>query len=417
MDDIKIVYSMRETFVKAQTYRNLTPSRTDSMFNTGNVDTHRRYRRMLARPMSESALKPNIDDVHARVSNTVSKMEAEMKTRGAVDIYKWWFFFTTDTIGDLTFGTSFNMTESGQKNQYFMDLQAVNKLGGIRVMFPALIKLAKYVPIPFVKAAQQGGERIRRYAIRLLEAQQKGGSSDCTKDTFFSNIIRANNEETLSFEEVVVNAQSYIVAGSDTTSNTLTFLIWAVVHRPDIQEKLVAELKTLPEDFTEADTRQLKYLDQVIHETLRLFAAAPTTLPREVPAEGVELGGYRVDGGTTVGTSAYMMHRNDKIFPEPFEYKPERWAEPTKEMKDAFMAFGRGARSEYLFTITNILMLTDDDSLHRRAPGHDRDPPGRGHVLPQVPQRKGVVARGHVAGRHGARDVLFVHAVGRPLPC
>lgn len=372
MDDIKTVYSMRETFVKAKTYRNLTPSRTDSMFNTGNVDTHRRYRRLLARPMSESSLKPNIDDVHSRVANTVSKMAVEMETRGAVDIYKWWFFFTTDTIGDLTFGTSFNMTESGQKNQYFMDLQAVNKLGGIRVMFPSLIKLAKYVPIPFVKAAQQGGERIRRYAIRLLESQKKG-TSDCAKDTFFSNIIRANNDETLSFEEVVVNAQSYIVAGSDTTSNTLTFLIWAVVHRPDIQEKLVAELQTLPEDFTEADTRQLKYLDQVIHETLRLYAAAPTTLPREVPAEGVELGGYRVDGGTVVGTSAYMMHRDEKVFAEPLEYKPERWAEPTKEMKDAFMPFGRGARSESLITIlairesANILC----SSLYRSASRHD----------------------------------------------
>lgn len=114
IDDIKVVYSMRETFVKAATYRKLAPSRTDSMFNTSNVDTHRRYRRMLARPMSETALKSHIDEVHARLNLTVSKMAKELETRGAVDIYKWWFFFTTDTIGDLTFGTSFNMTESGE---------------------------------------------------------------------------------------------------------------------------------------------------------------------------------------------------------------------------------------------------------------------------------------------------------------
>lgn len=225
-------------------------------------------------------------------------------------------------------------------------------MGGIRVMFPSLIKLAKYIPIPLIDAAREGSERIRRYAIKFLETQKKGVlSGDCVKDTLFSNIVRANNDETLSFEEVIVNAQSYIVAGSDTTSNTLTFLVWAVAHHPEIQQKLVEEVQKLADGFSEADTRELKYLDQVVQETLRLYAAAPTTLPREVPAEGVVLSGYAINGGTTVGTSAYMMHRDPAIFPDPYAFKPERWENPTKEMKDAFMAFGRGARSKSPFPL------------------------------------------------------------------
>lgn len=84
------------------------------MFNTSNVDLHRRYRRLLSSPMSESSLKPAVPDVYSRATAAVYQMGEEMQARGAIDVYKWWFFFTTDTLGELTFGSSFNMIESGK---------------------------------------------------------------------------------------------------------------------------------------------------------------------------------------------------------------------------------------------------------------------------------------------------------------
>ncbi len=84
------------------------------MFNTSDVDLHRRYRRLLASPMSESSLKTAIPDVYSRATAAVYRMGEELQARGSIDVYKWWFFFTTDTLGELTFGSSFNMIESGK---------------------------------------------------------------------------------------------------------------------------------------------------------------------------------------------------------------------------------------------------------------------------------------------------------------
>lgn len=227
-------------------------------------------------------------------------------------------------------------------------MQSINKLGGLRLGFPEIVAIAQHLPIRTFQFVRSNSERIRKYAVQSLERQRDDilSGSEKANRTLFSKVLRANEEETLSFEEVVANSQSYIIAGSDTTSNTLTFLTWAVATRPAIRDRLIKELQTLPDNFTESHVRELKYLDNVINETLRLHSAAPSTLPRAVPQGGAQIGGYFLAEGTTIGTQAYTMHRNPDTFPNPKEFNPERWENATKEMKDAMMPFGRGSRSE-----------------------------------------------------------------------
>lgn len=63
--------------------------------------------------------------------------------------------------------------------------------------------------------------------------------------------------------EITLEAGGYIVAGSDTTAITLTYLVWAVCKRPSIRDRLVAEVKDLPEDMKEEDFHDSPYLNQV----------------------------------------------------------------------------------------------------------------------------------------------------------
>jgi cytochrome P450 len=152
------------------------------------------------------------------------------------------------------------------------------------------------------------------------------------------------DENGLSDGDIVNNAMAFIIAGSDTTANTMTYLTWAVCKHVEVKDALVEELGALPHDFCEQDLRGLTWLNNIIKETLRLYCAAPSALPRIVPAEGAEFLGYTLPGGTTVSTQAYTLHRNAKIFPNPESFEPSRWNAPTKEMKDAFMPFGGGSR-------------------------------------------------------------------------
>lgn len=161
--------------------------------------------------------------------------------------------------------------------------------------------------------------------------------------TLFTRLFK---ESSLTFKEILDEAQVYIVAGSETASITMTYLVWAVCKDPAIKAKLVHELMQLPDNYEDSDLQKLPYMNQVIEETLRLYCVAPSALPRLMPAGGATLAGYYLPGGSTVCTQAYSLHRDETIFPEPEKFKPSRWDRPTKEMKDGMMAFGGGSRSK-----------------------------------------------------------------------
>ncbi|KHN99497.1 Cytochrome P450 [Metarhizium album ARSEF 1941] len=297
--------------------------------------------------MSESSLKLHLPTVMSRVELAIQRMKEEMKTQGLVDVFKWSLFMATDVIGELAFGESFQMLEKGEKNQYIRDLEGVGALSAVRVCFPRLLGLARKYPLPIFQRNLQQAGRIKGYAEQSLKRYQEyiDEKPDAPRQILVTKLFKAREDEKLSFPEIVINAQSFIVAGSDTTSNSLTYLLWSICRRPEIRNALVKELQKLPDEFSEHDLRELPFLNQCIDETLRLFTAAPAALPRAVPAGGVEFGDYWLPGGTTVATQAYTMHRHPEIFPHPDEFDPHRWAAPTKAMKEAFMPFGRGPRS------------------------------------------------------------------------
>jgi cytochrome P450 len=89
----------------------------------------------------------------------------------------------------------------------------------------------------------------------------------------------------------------------------------------------------------------LLYLNSIIDETFRLYTPISQSLSHTVPAGGTSnLCGYNLPPGTTVSTQAYTFHRDPASYPDPLRFNPDRWFNPTKEMKDAFFAWGTGSR-------------------------------------------------------------------------
>lgn len=152
-------------------------------------------------------------------------------------------------------------------------------------------------------------------------------------------------EEALSPAELRGTASAYIVAGSDSTTVTLTHLVWFVCRNPKVKATLLAELRTFPADFTIADLRGLSYLNAVIDEAMRLYSGIQSALPRWVPESGDNMAGYWLLGACA---QAYSMHRNPDVFHNSDVFDPWRWDMPTREMKDSFMPFGSEAQSKFL---------------------------------------------------------------------
>ena len=158
----------------------------------------------------------------------------------------------------------------------------------------------------------------------------------------------------------------HLAAGHETSAITLTYLMHELSKRPELQDALRAELLTLTPPIAYPPSRtgdpmqipnprstdSLPLLQAILLETLRRHAAIPGPQPRITPynqSTPITLGQYsNIPGGVRVSALAYTLHRNPGVFPDPEEWRPERWLHASKEQRAEmdrwFWAFGSGGR-------------------------------------------------------------------------
>ena len=163
-----------------------------------------------------------------------------------------------------------------------------------------------------------------------------------------SDLPSGDLEATLSRELL-----DHLVASHDASGITPTYLMHKLSQRKPLQRALREELcrsrTSNPTTFTQRELHNLPILDAVLMETLRLHSANPGPWPRRVRVTGCHLGPLsNIPAGTVVSASSYSLHRNGEVFPQPEEWRPERWmdasAKKHSEMMQWFWAFGSGAR-------------------------------------------------------------------------
>ena len=136
----------------------------------------------------------------------------------------------------------------------------------------------------------------------------------------FGQIIASagDGEKTsLTADDVRDEAGSFIVAGSDTTAVTLTYLIWVVLKQSHLPMQHKDEMSQLSDELSTTELEAVPVLNSVINETLRLYGAAPGSPPRVVPSGGMAVSGYHISGGVEVSIQAYTNHRDPLAFPDP----------------------------------------------------------------------------------------------------
>ena len=193
------------------------------------------------------------------------------------------------------------------------------KVNGISVELPFVgwfAKALRLIPHPAIQSIFRDNDILFEYGKNLLSSTK---ASETSSNIFATMAAEAEKGERLTNEDVQLEASALIVAGSDTTAMTLTYLVYAVLSRPTLQRELEQEVATLGDNYTDAELEKLPLLRATIEETLRLYGAAPGSLPRMVPPGGATMGGVFLPEGTTVSTQAYSLHRDPNLFPSPYE--------------------------------------------------------------------------------------------------
>jgi cytochrome P450 len=162
-------------------------------------------------------------------------------------------------------------------------------------------------------------------------------------------LLSARDPETgrpLTRDEVVSNLVTFLIAGHDTTSTTLTYALWALGHHPDLQDRVADEVGRLGErSLTVGDVPELRFTVQVIHEALRLCPPAPA-LARLATHDTV-VDGYRIERGRTLVVGVYALHRDPALWDAPETFDPDRFSVERSQGRDRwqFLPFGAGPRS------------------------------------------------------------------------
>ncbi|GBO43086.1 Cytochrome P450 9e2, partial [Araneus ventricosus] len=132
----------------------------------------------------------------------------------------------------------------------------------------------------------------------------------------------------LSIDELVAQSVIFFIAGHDTTASTLAFATYFLALDQDIQDRLRAEVDSAVEEndgeLTYESIQSMKYLDNIISETLRIYPVA-VRLERHTESD-YKLGdtGITIPKGMLVSIPVFAIHRDPKLWPDPERFDPDR---------------------------------------------------------------------------------------------
>jgi cytochrome P450 len=202
-----------------------------------------------------------------------------------------------------------------------------------------------WVPSPANRRCQAALTELDGAVYRMIarRRQQEAESLD-----LLSMMMHARDKETgegmndLQLRDEIV---TMLLGGHESTAMTLTWAITMLATHPEVDARLRAELETVLGGRTPTveDLASMPYTRMVVDETLRLYPPV-WVVPRNT-ARDDDLGGHRIAKGTSVFVSAWVVHRDPRLWDSPEEFKPERFAgERDEQQKKAFFPFGGGPR-------------------------------------------------------------------------
>lgn len=188
---------------------------------------------------------------------------------------------------------------------------------------------------------------LARLVVEIVRRRQQ--DADDRHFDFVTMLMSARDGDTgepMSERELVDEIMTLVVAGHETTASALNWTWYLLAGHPEVEAKLHAELDARGElqDLSLKTMESLTYVQQVIHEALRLYPPGWLITRRSIGPD--RIGGFELPAGADVFLSPYLLHRHPAHWQDPDEFRPERFTAEAEAARHryAYIPFVAGPR-------------------------------------------------------------------------
>lgn len=285
----------------------------------------REQRRLIQPAFHKQSLPKFAELMRQAVSRTVDRLDEAAAARQPVNIAAEMMRLTLDIVTESLF--SFDITGQADEIGEAMDTMAVIGKPRHRKV-RAAIELLDEIVYAIINQRLEHPQRERDDLLNmLLDARYDDGSP-------------------MPIKQVRDEVMALLVAGHETTANTLSWGWYLLDQNPDVVAELEAEIDAVLAGGVPnvSDFSRLSYTEKVIQEVMRLYPSAWSISRRALGDD--EIDGFFIPTNSIVAMSPYTMHRHPGFWDEPERFAPERFA-PEKvaaRPRFAYFPFGGGAR-------------------------------------------------------------------------
>ena len=317
--------------------RILSPLLGDSSVIMLDADRHRRRRQLLMPPFHGDRMRAYGQIICNRTVNAFDKVPLKQ-------------VFSARSVAqevslDVIMQTVFGMAEGDRFQQLKQLLASMadlfqSPLSSSILFFPILQKdLGAWSPWGnFVRERQQL-DRLIYTEIAERRSQPEGDRIDILS---LLMAARDETEQPMTDKELRDELMTLLFAGHETTATAISWALYWVHHLSAVRSKLLLELATLSDTPDPMEIFRLPYLTAVCNETLRIHPIAMLTFARIVQ-EPITLLNHCLEPGNAVVGCIYLLHQREDLYPNPKQFKPERFLDRQFTPYE-FMPFGGGAR-------------------------------------------------------------------------
>lgn len=365
-EDIERVFVGHAADLKRDDFSHILKRALGEGLLTSDGELWKRQRRLSATAFTPKRIRAYATSMARVTASGLERLEAS-EGRGSINLHEEMSHLTMEVVADVLFGASVGRAEAETVREtmhVFNDFFAQSP--------EAILRFPEWIRTPRNRAMTQATSAIDALVFKIIEARRsapKGAAADAQEDDLLSALLGATDEDgsRMSDQQLRDEILTLFLAGHETTALALTHAIYLLAKHPEIEARAMREIRHVLGDrmLTEQDVPKLVYVDRVVKESMRLYPPAWVTgreVARafELPGRGRD--GVRVEEGTQIVMSQWLVHRDPRWFPNPEVFDPDRFDPEHAKQRPRFsyFPFGGGPRvciGNHFATMEANLML------------------------------------------------------------